>query len=74
MCRVLGVSRSGWYAWNSRVRPTPREIRDSELMAKIREIHSASRGTYGSPRVHAQLLRDGIQVSECHSSGYLVHL
>jgi len=64
MCRVLGVSRSGWYSWLNRQRPTPRESRDSELLLKIREIHVASRGTYGSPRVHAQLLREGIQVSE----------
>jgi putative transposase len=62
MCRVLGVSRSGWYAWQARVRPTPREVLDGELLAKIREIHDASRGTYGSPRVHAQLLRDGFDV------------
>ncbi len=64
MCRVLGVSRSGWYASCKRVRPTDREIIDAELLGKIREIHAASRGTYGSPRVHAQLLRDGIDVGK----------
>lgn len=64
MCRVLGVSRSGWYASCARVRPTDREIRDAELMARIREIHEKSRGTYGSPRVHAQLVRDGVDVGE----------
>lgn len=64
MCRVLGVSRSGWYAWAARNRPTPREIRDAQLLAKIRAIHEASRGTYGSPRVHAQLARDGIDVGK----------
>lgn len=62
MCRVLGVSRSGWYASRARVRPTAREVRDAGLLAKIREIHTASRETYGSPRVHAQLVRDGIDV------------
>jgi len=62
MCRVLGVSRSGWYASCRRARPTAREIRDAELLDRIREIHARSRGTYGSPRVHAQLLRDGIEV------------
>ena len=64
MCRVLGVSRSGWYAWQARLRPTPREIGDSQLTGKIHEIHSASRETYGSPRVHAQLLRDGVDVGK----------
>jgi transposase InsO family protein len=64
MCRVLGVSRSGWYASCHRVRPTDREVRDIELLARIREIHAASRGTYGSPRVHAQLLRDGVDVGK----------
>lgn len=62
MCRVLGVSRSGWYSWQARVRPTAREIRDADLTARIRKVHSASRGTYGSPRVHAQLLREGVSV------------
>ncbi len=62
MCDVLEVSRSGWYASCARVRPTPKELRDEELLTKIREIHSASRETYGSPRVHAQLLREGFSV------------
>ena len=53
ICRVLGVSRSGWYASCRRVRPTAREIRDADLLEKIREIHATSRWTYGSPRVHA---------------------
>jgi len=64
MCRVLGVSRSGWYAWHTRVRPTPRELRDDDLTTRIWEIHTASRGIYGSPRVHAQLLRDGFDVGQ----------
>jgi len=62
MCRVLGVSRSGYYASRGRVRPTARERRDAELLVRIREIHEASRGTYGSPRVHAQLAREGVEV------------
>lgn len=61
---MLGVSRSGWYASCARVRPTAREASDADLLDKIRAIHQASRGTYGSPRVHAQLRRDGIHVSE----------
>jgi len=62
MCRVLGVSRSGWYTSCRRARPTAREMADAELLERIREIHAASRETYGSPRVHAQLLRDGLEV------------
>jgi len=64
MCRVLEVSRSGWYAWHSRIRPSDRELSDFELLRRIREIHAASRGTYGSPRVHAQLKRDGVDVGK----------
>ena len=64
MCRELGVSRSGWYTSRKRVRPTPREIRDAELLAKIREIHAKNRETYGSPRIHAQLAREGIKAGK----------
>ena len=62
MCRVLGVSRSGWYAWCARARPSAREIRDAELLQKIGEIHDRSRGIYGSPRVRAELARQGVRV------------
>lgn len=62
MCRVLGVSRSGWYASCRRVRPSARESRNAELLEKVREVHAGSRGTYGSPRVHAQLVRDRVDV------------
>jgi len=64
MCRVLKVSRSGWYAWRGRVRPTAREVRDGALVTRIRKVHSASRETYGSPRVHAQLRREGFPVGK----------
>jgi transposase InsO family protein len=64
MCRVLGVSRSGWYASCARSRPSERETRDAKLIDRIREIHAESRGTYGSPRVHAQLIREGYSIGE----------
>lgn len=64
MCRVLGVSRSGWYASLRRIRPSKRELGDGELLNRIRTIHAESRETYGSPRVHAQLVREGIEVGE----------
>ncbi|MFD5110228.1 IS3 family transposase [Streptomyces cinereoruber] len=56
ICRVLGVSRSGYYRWNAGA-PARDERRaaDDALVAKIREIHADHRGTYGVRRVHAEL-------------------
>lgn len=62
MCRVLGVSRSGLYAWQRR-RPSQRAQADACLREQIRSVHAASRGTYGSPRVHQGLRRDGVRVA-----------
>jgi len=53
-CRVLRVSTSGYYEWRGRA-PSPRAVADAALTAQIREIHASSRGTYGVPRVHAEL-------------------
>lgn len=64
MCRVLGVSRSGWYASCRRQRPTSREARNAALLTRIHEIHAASRTIYGSPRVHAQLVREGMATGQ----------
>lgn len=62
MCRVLGVSPSGYFAWLSR--PPSRRVReDAELIERIRRIHSESRGTYGSPRILVELIAHKIQVS-----------
>lgn len=61
MCRVLGVSTSGFYAWLVR-KPSKRAQRDAELLAKIRRIHAESRGTYGAPRIHAELVDEGERV------------
>ena len=57
-CRVLGVSASGFYAWFDRARSARRVI-DEALLERIRTIHSGSRGTYGAPRVHAELVDEG---------------
>jgi putative transposase len=61
MCRVLGVSPSGFYGWRWRP-PAARAQADAGLSEKIRAIHERSRGTYGVPRVHAQLAAEGIHV------------
>jgi len=63
MCRVLGVSRSGYYAWRKRP-PSKRDRKDAMLTGRIRQIHDESRGTYGSPRVHAALQAGGIRVGK----------
>jgi putative transposase len=54
MCRLPGVSRSGYYDWRGRP-PSARNRADGTLTEKIREIHERSRHTYGSPKVHAEL-------------------
>jgi putative transposase len=54
MARVLGVSTAGYYAWRSRL-PSARAIADDALLRRARTIHAVSRGTYGAPRVHAEL-------------------
>ncbi len=59
--RLLGVSRSGFHAWQHRA-PSERALGDAWLTERIREIHTRSRGTYGAPRVHAELRRHRIRV------------
>jgi putative transposase len=61
MCRVLKVSHSGFYAWRDRL-PSKRTIADAVLTERIRQIHTASDGIYGSPNIHAELRDDGIRV------------
>jgi len=62
MCRVLEVSASGYYAW--RKRPASKRAQaDRVLLRQIRTAHEASRGTYGVPRIHAELRAAGIFVS-----------
>jgi putative transposase len=62
MCRVLGVSRSGYYAW-ARRSPSERTLANATLVEEIRRVHSESDGTYGSRRVHAELRREGHEVN-----------
>ena len=61
MCRVLGVSPSGYYAWTGRP-PSPRAQQDAALTEKIRTAHAGSNGTYGVPRIHAELADQGVHI------------
>ena len=61
MCRVLGVSSSGYYAWRKR-EPSERACDDARLTEKIKAIHKHSRGTYGAPRIHRDLRQNGVRV------------
>jgi putative transposase len=62
MCRLLGVSPSGFYAQRSRPR-SKRAKTDEELSVRIRSIHERSRGTYGAPRIQAELMVEGQSIS-----------
>ena len=60
-CHVVGVSRSGYYAWRAR---------QPELLHRIRQIHERSRGTYGSSRIHAELIDpNGTHRLRCAQAG-----
>lgn len=61
MCRVLGVSTSGYYAWLRR--PLSARARENEVLRqRIATIHAISRGTYGAPRILAELRAEGVRV------------
>ena len=62
LCQVLGVSPSGYYAWRHRP-PSKREMADTILTERIRQIHTWSRQTYGRPRIHAELADEGTRIS-----------
>jgi len=62
LCKVLGVSRSGYYGWKDRS-PSKRSREDAEFTERIRQIHDRSRQIYGYPRVHAELKALGIRCS-----------
>jgi putative transposase len=63
MCRVFGVSRSGYYAWLTH--PESKKIQDDRVLSQeIAEIHQDSFGTYGSPRVYQELKRRSKRIGE----------
>ncbi len=63
LCQVLGVSVSGYYAWRQRA-VSQRTQANQALLKQIRQAHQASRQTYGSPRVHAELKASGYRCNE----------
>ena len=63
MCRVFGVSSSGFYAWTKRG-PSARAIEDARLTARIRVFHARSKGRYGAPNIHADLRDEGTRVGK----------
>lgn len=62
LCRALGVSASGYYAWRGRPE-SEHSQEDRRLMEQIRRIFAAGMGAFGSPRVHAELQAQGVSVS-----------
>ena len=72
MCRVLKMSSSGYYAWRGR-KPSERQQRRADLTDKICAIHVESKGRYGSPQIHRNLLKQGVKcnvktVAKCMKS------
>jgi len=62
MCDLFEVSRSGYYAWKNR-KPGRRSRRNAKVLERIRAIHEARKGVYGSPRIRFELLKEGYRVS-----------
>jgi transposase InsO family protein len=60
-CALVEVSRSAFYDWHQHI-PSARQIADTELAERIEAIYDESRGTYGWPRVHRALRRQGVWV------------
>ena len=65
LCQVLGVSKAGYYAWQGRQArgPSRRVQANTELAGAIHRVHAASGARYGSPRIHAELLAQGVPCS-----------
>ena len=61
LCKVVGVAASGFYAWLRRV-PGRRQADEQRVKEKVGQIFQASRQTYGSPRIHAELQEAGLRI------------
>jgi transposase InsO family protein len=70
MCEALGVTAGGYYRWRDRPTAAATERR-AQLVARIRHVHQASRGLYGSPRVYADLTASGVSVCENTVARYM---
>lgn len=68
MCRVLGVSRSGFHAWEQRP-PSARALADEALTARIRVMYARSRDSYGARRIYLDLRDEGVRLGASGSSG-----
>lgn len=73
MCRLYGVTRAGYYAWRQR-KPGQRSLENARLAEKIAQVHQASRGIYGSPRVFRQLRAEGVSVGKHRVARLMRHL
>ncbi len=73
LCRVLRVSRSGYYAWRTR-RPSARALEDEQLRPKVAEAFKTGRGTYGSPRVRDELVEQGFEIGRKRVARLMVEL
>lgn len=70
LCRVLGLTRQGYYAWKAR-KPGKRSRRKRELVAKVKAVHEQSRRTYGSPRVFHELKAQQVKVCQNTVAKYM---
>ena len=70
-CELLEVSRAAYYEQRKHL-PSRRALDDAELTARIKTIHASSKGTYGAPRIHAQLRRDGVHCGKKRVARLLV--
>ena len=72
MCKILEVSRSGYYSWLTR-KPSERAITSTQLLDQIRKIHKQSRQTYGAPRIAAELNSSNFQASRPRVARIMKH-
>jgi transposase InsO family protein len=72
-CELLEVSRAAYYEQRKHI-PSRRAVDDAELTTRIKAIHADSKGTYGAPRIHAQLRRDGIHCGKKRVARLLVQV
>jgi helix-turn-helix protein len=68
LCRLLKVSRSGFYVWLRRP-PSPRAVADEVLTVQIRTAFDDNRQVYGAPRIHAELAEAGVRVGRKRVAG-----